>query len=222
MRPYADSDKEIEIVWFFVEPNAKLFPFYHRFASGNWMSQRRDWSGPGEVLGAPRRWVNGRRPGHYAGIDFCGPLSAFEGQLKEADDTLPAVDANGVPECCMHGNAGLFMNGSAIVMMVSGFGGWVGMGGAVGNGSAKIQHTFLVLPEGGAAVSGIALLSKLFTIASIGGLAAGGQASMLADWPMVPSGGTVASGAAGLSVSYGILGQGGVLADGNTSEVIIG
>lgn len=76
VRFFKDSEIEIPIRWFFVDDDAKDIAIYTRFGSGNWASDKIDWPGPGEVLGAPRQWVDGSYP-PFTG----GRLPGFEGQF---------------------------------------------------------------------------------------------------------------------------------------------
>lgn len=99
MRFWSDSSLSIPVRWFFADADAKIFPGHHRFASGNWASDRDNWPGPGEVLGAPRTWSNGNLIGNLPGRKFCGPRAAFEDGASLADPALYAGE-NGVACCC--------------------------------------------------------------------------------------------------------------------------
>lgn len=77
MRMYRDSDVSFPVRWFFVDDDAKNFPEHTLFGSGNWASDRNDWPGPGEVLGAPRTWVDGAPIPFLDGQKYAGPLDGF-------------------------------------------------------------------------------------------------------------------------------------------------
>lgn len=63
MRFFEDSDVEIPVQWYFAHPDAKVFPKWHRFASGNWARDKDFWTGPGEASWRPRPWSDGEPPG---------------------------------------------------------------------------------------------------------------------------------------------------------------
>jgi hypothetical protein len=97
MRFFPDSDLEIPVRWFFCDDNAKDFPAWTRFASGNWAPERSDWIGPGEVLDSPRPWADGSPPPFdgtvapgFTGQTFVGSLEAFGDGVP-----YPATSAGG-------------------------------------------------------------------------------------------------------------------------------
>lgn len=101
MRFFTDNDLGIPVKWFFAEPDAKVFPAHHLFGSGNWASDKFGWNGPGEVLGAPRKWSNGANPGGLVGDHFCGPLTGFTEGTKFPGIPLHA-DLDGICLCCVN------------------------------------------------------------------------------------------------------------------------
>lgn len=98
-RLYPDSDDAVTMTWFFAAKNAKLFPHYHRFGSGNWASGNEPWEGPGEVQGASRRYFKGARPSAKLGREFHGPLAGFQGGLAQADAVGLPLGLDGSPVC---------------------------------------------------------------------------------------------------------------------------
>jgi hypothetical protein len=97
MRFWRDAATEVGVRWFFCAPDAEVFPYDTVFGSGNWASDRFDWPGPGEVLGAARDWSNGALPGELLGKKFCGPLEAY---TRGATTDMPALEANVQGICC--------------------------------------------------------------------------------------------------------------------------
>jgi len=99
MRFFKDNPLEIKVRWYWCADQAEIFPFHTRFGSGNWASERFDWPGPGEVLGAARPWNDGHFIDGMLGDHHCGPDTTYrEGGI------YPGVPLNGLPDgrcaCC--------------------------------------------------------------------------------------------------------------------------
>lgn len=81
MQFYEPPGQPVKVKWWFCRPDAKVLPYYTRFASGNWASSRDDWTGLGEIQGATRFWSDGEPPGPYelavnqqVGLTISGPV----------------------------------------------------------------------------------------------------------------------------------------------------
>jgi hypothetical protein len=85
-----DTHMSVPVTWYFCDENAKLLPHYTRFASGNWASEKIDWTGPGEVAWRPRDWATGEPPGPprvnvtHAGKWFDDPQFVFGSLTRPA------------------------------------------------------------------------------------------------------------------------------------------
>ena len=102
MRFFRDNDTLVTVRWFRVPVGTPFLPFYTRFASGNWSSDRMPWDGPGEVEFAPRPWSNGKTPATAdAGAHICGtPEEWAEGLTWDPDAPPVLYDRWGMPLCC--------------------------------------------------------------------------------------------------------------------------
>jgi len=99
MRFFRDDPLAIKVRWFWCDEEAEVFPFWNRFASGNWAGDKFNWDGPGEILGSPRIWDPGAPVEGLIGDHFCGPpVSYVEG------DIYPGRPLNALPDgrcaCC--------------------------------------------------------------------------------------------------------------------------
>jgi hypothetical protein len=112
--------------WFFADDNAVVLPFATRFASGNWASEVRDWSGPGEVLPRRRAYNRGANVPFYFGQQPCGTEDQFKDGTLFPPGPYPR-NIDGVPLCCLpppdchtfYGFNGVV--GGAIVFALAGF-----------------------------------------------------------------------------------------------------
>lgn len=228
IRPFRDSDEEVEIRWFFAAPEAKDFPGEHRFTSGNWELDKPSWNGPGEVKGASRPWSNGERPPQLNGQHFCGKLEDFQrGALSTA---APLKNAQrGVSLCCdrkIVGRGQLRAGGGAIRPGMAPGGVHVGgqviagesaSGGVlVGGRSAEGRSAAGGVLVGGRSAAGVPVSGgALAGGRSVGGRSAAGGvlAKGRAAEGRPVSGGALAGGrsAEGLPVSGGALAGGGLV-----------
>lgn len=99
MRFNPASDVETWVRWFFVPPGTAFIPFYTRFASGNYASGRLVWPGVGEVLEAPRQWVNGAPPAVFPAQQVCGTPAQWATGLAPPDP-MRVIPPGWVPDCC--------------------------------------------------------------------------------------------------------------------------
>lgn len=93
-------DLETRVRWYWAPEGAKVLPFPTRFGSGNWASQRDNWPGLGEVLGAPRPWNNGEVLAGADGIQPCGTADQFLNGTTVPDPPYPR-EPNGLASCCL-------------------------------------------------------------------------------------------------------------------------
>ena len=161
IRPYSDSDNEVEVDWFFCKPDAVVFPGQHCFGSLNWWDGLEAPVGPGEVYGELRPWRDGSADPFYQGQKFCGNLSQFAGGASTSDTPL-SVNGDGVPQCCIGLPGGLQIGGQGSFAVRS--------GGIMLGGEGKFE-----VRSGGLALGGQGSFWP-----SQGGLALGGQGSF---WP---------------------------------------
>jgi hypothetical protein len=232
MRFFSDSDIETEVVWYFTEPGAQVLPFYTRFASGNWATERVEWPGVGEVLFAPRPYSKGENPGRYFGERYCGSPQHFAaGQPLPPARPVP-VTRSGEPLCCLIDQEfGALGGGSAMVHGLNphhlvGSGGaagdgaavfkvpphLVGSGGAAGDGAAVFKVPPHLVGSGGAAGDGVALSVR--ALVAEGGAAGDGAAELVAAAHLVAEGGAAGDGAAELVAAAHLVAEGGAAGDG--------
>lgn len=109
MRFWTDNALSIPVKWFWCDPGAKIFPDHHLFGSGNWASDRFNWDGPGEVLGAKRPYSKGEFIAGLLGEHFCGPVKGFtEGTVFPGVPLITGPD--GVCACCVGNACGKWIN----------------------------------------------------------------------------------------------------------------
>lgn len=97
---FNDDPTPCDVTWFFCQEGAPPFPYYHRFASANWNSDKDPYLGLGEVYGAPRIYSKLPIPVELDGNHFCGPLEVYTDGQPIADPHL-CTDPNGVSSCCL-------------------------------------------------------------------------------------------------------------------------
>jgi len=95
MRLYRDSDTTTKVQWCFCPQDTPVLPFYTRFGSGNWASQKTGWTGPGEVEGSPRPWRDGTKCCCPVEVTrpFGTPQQFAEG-AKSTDQTITIEECN--------------------------------------------------------------------------------------------------------------------------------
>jgi hypothetical protein len=97
-RLFKDSDEVVTLRWYPAPPGAKLFPGWHRFASGDWSVRDLLWPGVGEVGPTPRRrWYKWHGPEKYKGQCFIGPREWYEHGVPHAASLGPILPP---PFCC--------------------------------------------------------------------------------------------------------------------------
>lgn len=122
MRPFRDSDDEVDIIWYPAAPDAPVLGYPSRIqqldnVNWPWMAE-----GVGEVFDTPRPFVNRKVIPFLPLNHVCGTAEDFE-QGGTRNASLPPVlyDRNQIPICC----------GPP----------FLGQGGAVGTGTATVTVT---------------------------------------------------------------------------------
>lgn len=105
MRPFRDSDAEVDIVWYPCAPGARDLKYPSVVSSlDNWV-QERDlgvYSGysVGEVPGAPRRYNAQKAKPGFTGENPCGTAEMFADGALFGDQHAEPRNAAGLPVCC--------------------------------------------------------------------------------------------------------------------------
>lgn len=100
MRFGSTTESERWVQWYFVD-GAEPLPVGTRFGSLNWADDAASPWGPGEVVGAPRIWVNGETPAWPAPTQYCGSADDWaNGFGVGAIPELPIDPVTGRPVCC--------------------------------------------------------------------------------------------------------------------------
>jgi len=118
MRFFRDNQLEIPVRWYFCKPNARIFPHYTRFGSGNWAGDKYDWRGAGEVAEIPRPWSNGETLALADGQHFCGSVDDFA-QGAAFDPSFNARDSACMRNCrplIVWGDGGRESDGAAEII----------------------------------------------------------------------------------------------------------
>ncbi len=205
MRFFTNSDEAIEVRWYPAPEGAQAMP-YTRFASGDWAYERVDWKGPGEVLGAPRTWINWDTPASARGDHYCGtPDEWRNGIPAPAAGVNVMYDRWGLPACCNPGMPG----GTA-----DGGGAFFGNppGGTIDGGTGFPSTSHLLIAEGGDLVSGEANYLAGFFVGDGGDMSDGDAGNL--DGFFVGDGGDMSDGDAGNLDGF-FVGDGGDMSDGS-------
>ena len=97
---FKDSDEEVTLQWYEAPRGAKLFPYWHRYASGDWSPKELPvkWTGVGEIKAQKRRWWKGTPHLPYKGQCFIGPLDWYQNGVPHLAASLPIIPP---PHCCV-------------------------------------------------------------------------------------------------------------------------
>lgn len=91
--------QQAPVQWFFCDPRAKVFPHMSRYGSLNWLPSPIPFTGPGEVLGAPRPWANGSYSTIPLGQSYLGLRRQFLHGWRNEDPTFD-VQPDMIPVSC--------------------------------------------------------------------------------------------------------------------------
>lgn len=87
------------VTWFFADPIARPLGIRHQYSSANWQRGTDFPDQVGERIHEPRPWSNGHEPPGYAGINFCGAPSLWQGKLLLLNTPMGS-HPDGSPICC--------------------------------------------------------------------------------------------------------------------------
>jgi hypothetical protein len=180
VRFFRDSDREDTVYWYFTSPDAREFPFYSRFCTGDFVDSRvGDWPGPGEVKGT-KQWRRGVNPW---GLDGTCRLPLGDPEWWARGVPLGSAGPVVRPSCCaMH----------PVVLPAGGL--------AAGAAAQTDQFALTALPTGGAAAGAGVGIARIAL--PLGGLAGGAGAGLLVDRVYAPSGGAAAAGGVLVGLVY--------------------
>jgi hypothetical protein len=97
----SQPDLWTNVEWFFCKPGAKVFPFYHRFASSHYDGSKSllDQSLGEEDHEFPP-WRRGDPPAAADGQSYCGPLAHFIDGCNLLNGPIQQRDVDGLLTCC--------------------------------------------------------------------------------------------------------------------------